>query len=208
MSASIAIPEAAETLLILAHGAGAGMEHPFMQTVQERIATRGFAVALFNFPYVENGKRAPDRGPTLERCWVAVADQLRTLPAVGAAKVYVGGKSMGGRIASQMVAAGYQSDGVLLLGYPLHPPGKPERLRRQHLPAISAPMLFIQGTRDPLCGLDLLRREVAGLERAKLHVIEGGDHSFKVRKRDGRNSDQVFDEIADTCCEWLARPEK
>lgn len=200
------------TAIVLAHGAGAGMDHEFMRAMQSRLAARGCAVVLFNFPYKERGGRAPDRAPVLESCYRAVVDQIRSDPELRSRRLLIGGKSMGGRIATQIAAAGCQVDGIVLLGYPLHPPGKPERLRRAHLPQIAAPMLFLQGTRDPLCSLDDLRRVLTEDVRAEatVHVVEGGDHSFKVPKRSGRDYDDVLDELADTCGAWLGqiKPQK
>jgi uncharacterized protein len=215
VSASVLLPEdwgarvagaGQRTVIVLGHGAGAGMDHSFMTAMQSRLAARGNAVVLFNFPYKERGGRAPDRAGVLETCYRAVVGQLRADPQLRPQRLLIGGKSMGGRIATQIAAAGCEVDGIILLGYPLHPPGKPERLRRAHLPEIAAPMLFLQGTRDPLCNLEDLR-QVLGDVRApvEVHVVEGGDHSFKVPKRSGRTHDDVLDELADRCDAWLGR---
>lgn len=210
VSASVALPEGYrkghDPLVVLAHGAGAGMDHPFMVDMQERLVDRGVAVALFNFPYKEKGGRAPDSKGVLETCYRSVLEQLRRDPKLAPGKIFVGGKSMGGRIATQIVAAGCEVDGIILLGYPLHPPGKPEKMRRAHLVEIAAPLLFLQGTRDSLCRLDDLRpvlKEIPGV--TELHVVEDGDHSFKVLKRTGRTRGEVLDELAGVCVDWLER---
>ncbi len=191
-------------VLVLAHGAGAGMDHPFMVTMQRSLAERGVAVVLFNFGYKDRGNRAPDRGPVLEECYRAVAGRVREDDALSPTCLVLGGKSMGGRIGSQIVAAGFSAEGLLFLGYPLHPAGKPERLRREHLGRINVPTLFVQGTRDALCDLELLRGVLPDLPGpVTLHEIEGGDHSFKVLKRSGRVEAEVFAELADVCTSWL-----
>ena len=208
VSATVAVPPAYEpgqgTLVVLAHGAGAGMEHPFMTTMQRQFSATGPAVALFNFPYKERGGKAPDSRKGLEECYRSVAERLRADAKLAPRRLVLGGKSMGGRIASQIVAAGYPADGLIFLGYPLHPAGRPERMRKDHLPEIAAPMLFVQGTRDSLCSLEDLRPILGELSApATLHVVEGGDHSFKVLKRSGRSEESVFKELVDTCRAWL-----
>jgi len=208
VSATVLLPDryrsGRDPLVILAHGAGAGMEHPFMTTVQRGLVERGLATALFNFPYKEKGGKAPDTRKVLEGCYRSVADRLRNDDKLAPGRLLLGGKSMGGRIASQIVAAGYPADGLIFLGYPLHPPGRPDRLRKDHLFEIEQPMLFVQGTRDSLCNLDDLRAVLGELRApTTLHVVEGGDHSFKVLKRLGRSEESVFTELADTCADWI-----
>lgn len=220
IGASIALPEgwregaaapAEGTVVVLAHGAGAGMDHSFMKAMQSRLAQRGSAVVLFNFPYKERGGRAPDRGNVLEACYRAVVEQVRSDATLGPHRLVIGGKSMGGRIATQIAAAGCDVDGLILLGYPLHPAGRPERLRSAHLPDITAPLLFLQGTRDALGSADELRRVLAEAGvAADVHVVEGGDHSFKVPARSGRPYEDVLDELADRCDRWIGqlKPQK
>ncbi len=200
-----------DTVIVLAHGAGAGMDHPFMVAMQERLVDRGMAVVLFNFPFKEADRRAPDSRKVLEACYAAVIEQVRGDAALDPARLYLGGKSMGGRIATQIVAAGCRADGIILLGYPLHPPGKPEKMRREHLPQISVPMLFLQGTRDSLCDLDNLEPILEEIpSKTRLHVVVDGDHSFKVLKRTGREAEEVLDELAEVCAEWVGpkKPQK
>jgi hypothetical protein len=157
---------------------------------------------LYNFPYSDKGRGAPDRPDVLERTSRAAAEYALT--RLGAAKVVVGGKSMGGRIASQAVAQGAPADGLVFLGYPLHPPGKTQVRRDRHLPAIQAPMLFVQGTRDAFARGDLLEALVGRLSsRATLYRIEEGDHSFRVPKRTGRSAQQVQEDVFAEILRWL-----
>jgi predicted alpha/beta-hydrolase family hydrolase len=168
--------------LVLAHGAGAGMEHPFLAGFARAIAGAGVGTLRFNFPYVERGRRSPDPERVLREAWLAAFDSA--VASAGGRPVLAGGKSLGGRIASMCVADGMPAAGLVFLGYPLHPPGKPERARDQHLDRVTVPMLFLQGTSDPFASPDLLRGVVRRLgARAELEEIEGGDHSFNVRGR-------------------------
>lgn len=172
-------PRRAIATLVLAHGAGAGMDHPFLAGFCRAIAEARVATVRFNFPYVERGRRAPDREPALRATWMAVVDAIGT--EVPARPVLVGGKSLGGRIASMCVADGMAADALVFLGYPLHPPGKPDRLRAEHLERIGVPMLFVEGTRDPFAQPDRLDVVLARLGTlATLERVDGGDHSFRV----------------------------
>jgi predicted alpha/beta-hydrolase family hydrolase len=193
------------TALILAHGAGNDMDHPFLVYVQEALAHRGLLTARFNFPYKKAGRRAPDPPALLEATWSAVIERVRGDPELRPARLFLGGKSMGGRMASHIVATGTPAHGLVFLGYPLHPAGAPERLRVEHLGRISCPMLFVQGSRDPLCHLDLLQRVLDGLSApVDLHVIQDGAHSFQLPKSRGRSTDDVWDEIVETVGQWIA----
>lgn len=180
-------PGDAVAWLVVAHGAGAGMDHPFLAGFCRAIARHGVATARFNFAYMNAGRRSPDPEPSLRAAWNEAVTGVRAM--AGAVPVLVGGKSLGGRIASMCVADGMPAAGLVFLGYPLHPPGKPERIRDEHLYRIEVPMLFLQGTRDPFARPDLLAGvlERAG-ELAELRTIEGGDHSLNVAgdKRDPR----------------------
>jgi uncharacterized protein len=172
-------PRGAIATLVLAHGAGAGMDHPFLAGFCRAIAEARVATARFNFPYVERGRRAPDREPALRATWTAVVDAIGTEDR--ARPMLVGGKSLGGRIASMCVADGMAADALVFLGYPLHPPGKPDRLRAEHLERIRVPMLFVEGTRDPFAQPDRLDVVLARLGTlATLERVDGGDHSFRV----------------------------
>jgi hypothetical protein len=195
--------QTAGALVVLAHGAGNDMRNPLLVALADALAEHGFPTVRFNFPYKERGAGAPDPPAVLEACYRAVLAQLRSDPELGTHRLVIGGKSMGGRIASHLAAAGEAVDGLLFLGYPLHPAGKPEQLRAAHLRRVTAPMLFLAGTRDSLCRLDLLRGVLDALPRATLHVVEDGDHSFAVRKRSGRDPGSVRDEIVEASVAWL-----
>lgn len=196
------------TTVILAHGAGNDMHSPFLCSMHEGLARRGFASVKFNFPYTERGRRAPDPAVVLEACYRQVIDLVRDHPGLAPRQLIIGGKSMGGRMASHLAAAGVACDGLLFLGYPLHPAGKPEQLRVAHLERISAPMLFFAGTRDPLCRLDLLEGQIERLRRdhgsqISLHVIDGGDHSFALPRSTRRSAEDVHAEILDAAAAWV-----
>ena len=184
--------------LILGHGAGAGQTSDFIVSYASGLAARGIDMITFNFLYREQGRRIPDPNDKLEACWraviKAVREQMKSRDALA-----IGGKSMGGRIAAQVAAAGIENlAGLVFLGYPLHPPGKPDRLRAKHLPDIKAPMLFVQGSRDAFGTPDELRPILTWLEPpAGLFVVEGGDHSFKVRKGTGVGQEDVYRAIQD-----------
>ena len=190
--------------VVLAHGAGNDMHNPFLSAIHLGLAERGFLSLKFNFPYTEQGRKAPDRMPRLEATWRAVLAALRADPRLAPGRLILGGKSMGGRVASHLAAGGEPCDGLVFLGYPLHPAGKPEQLRDAHLHAIACPMLFIQGTRDPLCRLELLLPVLARVgTRARLYRIEGGDHSFRVPKKLGRSEPELWDEILAETAQWM-----
>jgi predicted alpha/beta-hydrolase family hydrolase len=173
-------PKDAVAWLIVAHGAGAGMDHPFLAGFCRAMTEHGVATARFDFHYMDAGRRSPDTEPSLRAAWNEAFTGVRAMAA--ALPVLVGGKSLGGRIASMCVADGMDAAGLVFLGYPLHPPGKTERLRAEHLAWITVPMLFLQGTRDPFAKPDLIATVVGQLgEFTMLVPIEGGDHSFNVR---------------------------
>ena len=200
----------ADISLILGHGAGAGQTSPFMVKFATALAARGIETITFNFAYTEAGRRVPDRNDRLEAAWRRMIAAYRD-GEIGARalRLAIGGKSMGGRIASQ-VAAGMDKGtgdglaGLVFLGYPLHPPGRPDKLRSAHLPQIRAPMLFVQGSRDTFGTPQELAPILATLYApAELCVIEDGDHSFKVRKSAPLSQAAVFDFILDTVEWWL-----
>lgn len=191
--------------VILAHGAGADMASPFMSAVHGGLARAGFVAVKFNFPYMEARRRAPDPRPVLEACYRAVVEAVRRDRRLAPPWIAIGGKSMGGRIASHLVAAGVPVRALVLLGYPLHPAGSPERLRVDHLASVTVPTLFVQGTRDPLCDLTLLRPEIARMPAAELHTVEGGDHSLRLPRRAGREDAEVWDEVTTVVARWLER---
>jgi uncharacterized protein len=191
--------------LILAHGAGADQNSPFMACFAGALSERGIETVTFNFAYSEHRRRIPDPNARLESCWRAVVETVRSRAASRAAKLAIGGKSMGGRIASQIAATGIEELGaLLLLGYPLHPPGRPDRLRAAHLRNVSAPMLFVQGSRDVFGTPEQLSPILEPLgPRAELHIVEGGDHSFKVAKGAGVRQQDVYCGIQDRIARWL-----
>jgi predicted alpha/beta-hydrolase family hydrolase len=190
-------------VVILGHGAGADMHSDFMSVMAEGIASTGARAVRFNFLYTEARKKAPDRQAVLEQTFTEVADFV--VSELGAKKLFLGGKSMGGRMASYVVSSGaVEADGLIFLGYPLHPPGKPERLRADHLAQIKQPMLFVEGTRDPFCPLDTLRGVVKKLKSAvEIAVIEDGDHSLKVRRSSGRTTEDAWAEAIEEIGRWL-----
>lgn len=189
--------------LILAHGAGAGQGSPFMVSYASALAARGIDSVTFNFLYMERGKRLPDPNARLEACWRAVIDAVRREPGLGRNALAIGGKSMGGRLASQVAPGRSDLAGLVLLGYPLHPPGKPQQQRRRHLPDIAAPMLFVQGARDSFGTPDELRPVLETLRAAELIVVEQGDHSFAVPKRAGIAQGAVHAAVQDKIAAWL-----
>jgi len=173
-------PPDAFAVLVLGHGAGAGMRSPFMAGFAEAIGRLGVATLRFDFPYMQAGKRAPDRAPVLLEAWrEAFAEGVEH---AGGRPVLAGGKSMGGRIASMAAAEGMPAAGLVFLGYPLHAPGTPEKVRDEHLYAIGVPMLFLHGTQDPFADPALLGRVLKKLGPSAVdRPVEGGDHSFNVR---------------------------
>jgi len=194
----------AATTMILGHGAGAGQSSGFMVSFAEGLAARGIDAVTFNFQYAQDGRRIPDPNDRLEACYRAVIDTVRQDQKLRSNALAIGGKSMGGRIASQVAASGGDFAGLVLLGYPLHPPAKPSQLRIKHLPKITTPMLFVQGTRDSFGTPDELRPVLASLSTAaELYVIEAGDHSFKLPKRAGLNQEAVYSAILDKIADWL-----
>jgi predicted alpha/beta-hydrolase family hydrolase len=192
--------------LILGHGAGAGQSSGFMVRFGTELAARGIDAVTFNFFYTEHGRRAPDTNDKLEACYRAVIETVRAQRKPGRNRLAIGGKSMGGRIASQVAAAGVGDlAGLVFLGYPLHPPGKPEKLRAEHLSKINAPMLFVQGSRDSFGTPDELRSSFEKLNpRPDLYVVEGGDHSFKVPKSAGVTQEEVYESVLCEIARWLS----
>jgi predicted alpha/beta-hydrolase family hydrolase len=167
-------------VLVVAPGAGSTLDHPFLAGFTDAMNGHGVATLRFNFSYKEQGRKAPDPEGTLREIWLATFKEAASRAKGG--PVFAGGKSLGGRIASMCVADGMPAAGLVFLGYPLHPPGKPERIRDEHLYRIEVPMLFIQGTKDPFAKPELLQKVLKRLgDRAELVPIEGGDHSFRRR---------------------------
>jgi predicted alpha/beta-hydrolase family hydrolase len=191
--------EPAGARLILAHGAGAGQNHPFMLAMARGLAARGIDVITFDFPYMQDGRRMPDKAPVLERCFRDVIETVRN--SADPRPLFIGGKSMGGRIATHLGAQGLDdARGIVALGYPLHPPGKSQQLRDAHLPEIRMPVLIVQGERDAFGTPDELKPVLARMAAdVTLHVVRGGDHSLNV----GRQRAQAHDAVLDVISSWM-----
>lgn len=204
VSALLTSPAKARACYVFAHGAGAGMTHPFMESFAAGLGERGVASVRYQFPYMEKGSRRPDP-PDVAHAAVraAVAEAGRACPGL---PLIPGGKSFGGRMTSQAQASAplLGVRGLAFVGFPLHPAGKPSSDRAKHLAQVKVPMLFLQGTRDTLAELALLEPVVAGLgARASLHIVKEADHSFHVLARSGRNDREVMTEILDAFASWL-----
>jgi len=196
-------PPGAHRMLTLAHGAGAGMRHPFMEKLAAQLASVGVATLRYEFPYMEQRKSRQDAPPVLHERVAAAAEAARK--AAPELPLLAGGKSFGGRMTSQAAAEGLLLGvkGIVFFGFPLHPPNRPGTSRADHLAKVSVPMLFLQGTRDEFAPLDLLRPIGESLgSRATLHVIDGADHGFHVLKRSGRTDNEVMRELAQAVASW------
>jgi len=209
VSGVLAVPEGFEAgrtaAVIVAHGAGNDMHAPLLVRFTEGLGRAGFLGLRFNFSYMEKGRKAPDSAEKLIRTWQAAFEFVRAHPEFGTSHIVAAGKSMGGRIASQMAADGQlAAKALLFLGYPLHPPGRKDQLRDAHLYRIKVPMLFFAGTRDTLCDLGLLEPVVARLKGPTvLEVVEGGDHSFVLPKSSKVSEEEVYDGILKRTIAWL-----
>lgn len=207
VSTMLSVPDrfASKTAVIVAHGAGNDMNNPLLVSFCDDLAQKGYLAVRFNFPYTEKGRKAPDRQDILENTWRKVLDFFKDQSDYPLRKIFTAGKSMGGRVASEMLAKGsLTSEGMIFLGYPLHPSGNREKLRDEHLPLIKVPMLFFAGTRDPLCDLDLLKVVLNRLRpQPELEVIEGGDHSFNVPKSSSFTSREIYERIAVKSIQWM-----
>lgn len=199
-------PVSAKACYVFAHGAGAGMDHTFMAAIAKGLAERSIASLRFNFPFMEQGSKRPD-SPAVAHAAIraAVAEAARHVPDV---PLFAGGKSYGGRMSTQAQAIEPLPgvDGIVLLGFPLHPAGKPSTERAAHLADVKLPMLFLQGTRDSLADLNLITQTTASLgKKASLHIMDGADHAFHVLVRSGRTDVQVRDELLDTMAAWMTK---
>lgn len=185
-----------------AHGAGGHKDDRGMMQLDKALGSRGFEVVRFDFPYREAGSSRPDLMPVLKESIAFVVARVREERTPK--RLIIGGRSMGGRAASMLAAEGFACDGLLLLAYPLHPAGKPEKLRDAHLPRIRVPVLCLNGTRDALCRRDLMEQAVAAVQaRWTMHWLEGADHSFHVLKSSGRTDAQVLEEVGEASEGWL-----
>jgi len=193
-------------VLILGHGAGAGQQHPWMVECARALSALGLETVTFNFLYTEQRRHVPDRRPVLDECYRAVIEAVRRQSTDPERSLFIGGKSMGGRIATHVAAddPGLELQGLVLLGYPLHPPGQPEKRRDAHLPAVNRPMLFVQGSRDAFGTPGELDPVFAQLvPRPALHVVEGGDHSFKIGRKDPARQAALLSEAHRAIVEWI-----
>lgn len=193
------VPAGATAILVLAHGAGANMEHPFMEKLAEALSAAGIGTLRFNFPFMENKKGAPDRPPVAQATIEAALQKARDLyPAL---PLFVAGKSFGGRMSSQYLAAQQPKDikGIIFYGFPLHAAGKPSTDRAEHLKEVKIPMLFLQGTRDTLAAWDLIEQLCQSLKKATLVKLEGADHSFKAGKTD------TIALLTEATAKWVAK---
>jgi len=199
------LPQKARCLLVLAHGAGAGMRHPFMETISRKLAEHGIGTFRYQFLYMEKKQKRPDPKTfllaTVQSAGAAAREYAGNIP------VLAGGKSMGGRMTSNAAAEGLLPDvrGIIFFGFPLHPPGQPDKWKERaaHLKLVKVPMLFLQGTHDAFADLKLLRPLCKGLGKlATLHLIEGADHSFRVAKSTEKRSMDAFDELVKTSSTW------
>lgn len=197
---SVCGPTDAGRAIVLAPGAGSDRRHPFLAGVQQTLAAAGWTAVTFDFPYRAAGRKLPDPRPVLEAAWRAVLHH--TAERFAPRDVVIGGRSMGGRMAAHVAADGAAVDGLVFLGFPLHPTGKPDVARAEPLARIAAPMLFVQGTRDALADRALLRGVLDGLPRATLVELEDGDHGFRVPKRHGTET-EVRARIAGAIVSWL-----
>ncbi|HQU73474.1 MAG TPA: alpha/beta hydrolase, partial [Calditrichia bacterium] len=182
-------------LFLLAHGSGNNMDSPFMETLAKGIHGESVNVVRFNFPYAMAGKKVPDSGPTLTNAWrMAISWCKQNLKY---SQLFIGGKSMGGRVATMVARDVKDLRGMIFLGYPLHAPGKYDNIRDEYFSESTAPMLFVQGTRDAFARMDLLQGAISNFrERVTLHWVEGGDHSFKVLVRQGTSYPETLDRVA------------
>ena len=209
VSALLLRPDNARACFVFAHGAGAGMSHPFMETVAAGLCERGIATLRYQFPYMEKGSKRPD-APAVAHAAVRAAVNEAARRCAGL-PLFAGGRSFGGRMTSQAQAiaplAGVR--GLAFLGFPLHPPGEPSTTRAAHLSGVKIPMLFLQGTRDALAELRLLEPVVKGLGvLASLHVVQEADHSLHVLARSGRNDAEVMREVLDALAPWIGEPDR
>jgi predicted alpha/beta-hydrolase family hydrolase len=197
-------------VLVLAPGAGAGHQHPFLVTLGRAFAARGVHVVTFNFPYVEAGRKRPDPLPLLEAAWRDAIAAVAAHEELGSARLFIGGKSMGGRVATHVAAQpgalARVPEGVVCFGYPLKPPYRGTARGVDHLAAIACPVLILQGTRDPFGGPDDVRRAASEAGAAPEVVpVEGADHGFALPRAAGRGSAQVLDSLASDVVAWMAR---
>jgi uncharacterized protein len=200
LGAKIYQNERSDATLVLAHGAGAGQKYPFMEATALGLGIRRVDVITFDFPYMRQRRSVPDKAPVLEKAFQEVIDAARAWS--GRRPLFIGGKSMGGRIATHLGAQGVDGvRGIIALGYPLHPPGRPDKPRTEHLPSIRVPVLIVQGERDTFGTPDELKPVIATMNtEVTLHVVSGGDHSLTVR---GKKKDDAFQDVLEVVARWV-----
>ncbi len=202
--AILGIPRTAtmDAILVLGHGANNTMDHPLIAGVHERLAREGLVTVRFNFPYAEEGKKRPDPEPVLEGAFRLLVEYVAEMEEFKGLELFLGGKSMGARLAAQIVAQDVGASGLVFLGYPLHAPGKPEQLRDGPLLALPCPMLFIQGGRDPFCYLDRLGTVLSHIPvRSDLHVVPGRGHSYEAGSK--AMTEEVLEEVTRVILAWM-----
>jgi len=190
------LSEGSATGILLAHGAGTDQDHPMMVKLRDGLAMSGLTVLTFNYPYTERGAKAPDRAPKLIECHRGATDYLRERVE----KLFLAGRSMGGRMATMLVAEGEDADGIVLYAYPLHPAGKPDKLRVEHLGTVGIPMLFLQGTRDALSRMELFEEHIAGLPNVHVELLEGAGHS---PRGGGWDVDTMTERYVEATIQWI-----
>lgn len=192
-----------ELVLIIAHGAGAGMHHPFMHQLAEAIAKLGITTIRFNFPYMEKGRKAPGSPKDAIYAWKAMIEE--TTSKFPNAKILMSGKSYGGRMGSHLLAdeGDLPVTGIIYYGFPLHAPGRDSKDRAAHLAGVNQPQLFIQGTKDKLANFEMINEVVNVLSKAEIHEIEDGDHSFNVPKRTGISKEEMINSLAKISVDWM-----
>ncbi|MEM9822693.1 MAG: alpha/beta family hydrolase [Bacteroidota bacterium] len=196
VSAKLLLPEAYQALLVLSHGAGAGMDHHFMEYLAKALGAEGIATLRFNFWYMENGPKPPDRPPLAQAAITAAVEKAKKLDL--GVPIFIGGKSFGGRMTSLLAVEGSLDDlqGIIYFGFPLHAPGRTGTERAAHLKDIKLRQLFLQGTRDTLAKIDLIKAVTKALRKGSLRVFEGADHSFKTLKKSGISQEEMIDKLA------------
>ena len=199
-------PTGSRVGVVLAHGANEDMHDPLVEHLQRELTERRYLSLRFNFPFAEAGKKRPDAMPVLRRCYRAAMGVLARDPTAAPAQLFLGGKGLGARVASELATTRVRVDGLFLLGYPLHPQGHPEKAQSDQLFRVVSPVLFAQGTRDRNCDLEVLRRTLTRVGApCALHVVEEADKAFKVPKRSGRSDEEVRDELLGAVDAWIQK---
>lgn len=204
VSGIIQYQQSPQCLMVLAHGAGAGMEHQFMETLADALAEKGIGTLRFQFVYMEKGSKRPDSKPLAFAAWKAALQRGREYAEKLQCPLIAGGKSFGGRMLSLLVAEKEADlEGIVFFGFPLHPAGKPDTKRAEHVDRIGKPMLFLQGTRDTLADVNLISKVTKGLKKATLKLFDGADHSFKMLKSTGIQHETVINDLASETVKWV-----